>query len=336
MDHPWAGAAGPIMVPNALAASHHTYFGKAGRPWIAALPRLAQSCLDRWELRLDGDAGWGAVALVLPVTRADGSRAVLKLQPVDEETRGEAAALRCWAGVGAVRLLEHDAGSGSMVLDRLDASRPLAAVADDLAAVQVIAELLVGLNSLSAPGGLRRLAEIATAMLAQVPKLLRLLRDPAERRLLASCADRLRELLVDPVNDRLLHWDLHYNNVLASVGSPQAWLAIDPKPLAGDPGFELLPALWNRWDDVVATGEVRRAVLRRFDLMTEIMGLDRTSATVWTLARVLQNALWDVGKFADTALEPSHRAIAESLLEVRVDRRPRRHSRLSRSGAGLD
>src|SRR5690606_10428198 len=72
--------------------------------------------------------------------------------------------------------------------------------------------------------------------------------------------------------DRLLHWDLHYDNVLA--GEREPWLAIDPKPLAGDPGFDLLPALDNRWDDVVAGGDVRRAVLRRFDLLVEALGLD--------------------------------------------------------------
>ncbi len=38
----------------------------------------------------------------------------------------------------------------------------------------------------------------------------------------------------------------------------QPWLVIDPKPLAGDPCFELLPVLDNRWDDLVATGDLRR------------------------------------------------------------------------------
>ena len=32
----------------------------------------------------------------------------------------------------------------------------------------------------------------------------------------------------------------------------------------------------------------QRALLRRFDLMTEILGLDRSRAAGWTLGRVLQ------------------------------------------------
>lgn len=305
-----------VVVPAELAASHRQYFGEAGSQWIAALPRLAARCFDRWQLRPDGAAAFGAVALVIPVVRADDTLAVLKLQPVDEETGGEAAALRSWAGLGAVTLFDHDPESGSMVLERLDAGPSLASVPDDLVAVEVIAGLLARLNSVRAPVGLRRLDDIAARMLADVPRVLPLVRDPVERRLLGDCAGRVSELLGDPVDDRLLHWDLHYFNVLAShpVNPSEPWVAIDPKPLAGDPGFELLPALWNRWDMVVATGDPTRAVLRRFDVMSDILGLEWDRARVWTLARVLQDALWDVGKFNQPAIRPSHRLIAQALL----------------------
>ncbi|GAA4958633.1 hypothetical protein HD597_000256 [Nonomuraea thailandensis] len=65
-----------------------------------------------------------------------------------------------------------------------------------------------------------------------------------------------------------------------------------------------------------ATGDVARAVLRRFDLLTEVLGLDRGRAVGWTLGRVLQNALWDI-EDGKTALEPVHVAIALALLRRR-------------------
>jgi streptomycin 6-kinase len=192
-----------LVIPGALSASHSKYFGAVGRRWITALPGLAADCLDRWQLRIDGVPSFGAVALVVPVIRADATVAALKLQPVDEETGGEADALRLWAGLGAVRLLEHDAGSGSMLLDRLDAERSLATVEDDLAALEVIAGLLARLNAVTAPPGLRRLGDIAAAMLDEVPRTLRLLSNPDERRLLSTCAAQVRELLGDPIDNRL-------------------------------------------------------------------------------------------------------------------------------------
>src|SRR4051794_18618570 len=136
----------PIEVPDALTAAHAKFFGDRGGVWIAALPQLAADCLDRWSLRRDGPPVCGAVALVLPVLLADGTAAVLKLQPIDEETAGEPIALHEWKGRGAVRLLRHDPDSGSMLLERLDANRTLSSVHDDLAALATLSELLVRLN----------------------------------------------------------------------------------------------------------------------------------------------------------------------------------------------
>ncbi|MFC1434294.1 aminoglycoside phosphotransferase family protein [Streptacidiphilus sp. N1-3] len=320
-----------IRVPESLAASHRTYFGEAGRAWITALPALAEDCLDRWQLRLDGTPRHGAVALVLPVVRADGTPAALKLQPVDEETAGEPAALRAWAGHGAVALLEADPRTGAMLLERLDAERSLGAVEDDLAALQTLSEILSGLVAVPPPDGLRRLDDLATAVLVTAAAARQRLSDPADRRLLDACAGSLREVLQEreqerecgrePV-DRLLHWDLHYDNVLAGLpssgretGPEGAWLAIDPKPLVGDPGFDLYPALWNRWADVERSGNVERSLLRRFDLMTEVVGLDRQRAAKWTLGRVLQTASWSIGNG-----EARMPAVPAAVARVLVDR----------------
>jgi streptomycin 6-kinase len=302
-----------LLVPAALRASHARYFGNTTEAWIRSLPDQVSRWRDEWQLRLDGLPRSGAVALVVPVIRADGTPAVLKLQPVDDETRGEPIALACWAGDGAVRLLESDMATGALLLERLDASRPLASM-PEARAISVIGGLLRHLNRLPAPPTMRRLDDIANGIVADAPAIVAKAVDAAERSLLATCVARLVELLTEPVAGRLLHWDLHYDNVLARPGDHEEWAAIDPKPLAGDPGFELLPALWNRWEELVSTGDIRRAVLRRFDLMIDVQGLGGDRAAVWTLARVLQNALWDFGELSETRLNPAHREIADALL----------------------
>lgn len=311
-----------IDVPDDLVAFHRRLFGDDGKPWIAALPDLAASCFDRWQLRPDGIPRYGSVALVLPVIRTDGTPGALKLQPIDDQTTYEPIALHAWDGDGAVRLLEHDPDSGSMLLERLDADHTLWTVRSDLAAIQVISELLVRLGSVPAPEGLRRLDEVAAAMLDRVPHAVNLLADPSERQLFEACAGAVRQVCGES-GDRLLHWDLHYSNVLAPPAGHQRepWLAIDPKPMIGDQGFELLPALWSRWNDVVATGDVPRAVWRRFDLMTSVVGLDRQRAAGWTLGRILQEALSDVERLGEQALRLQHRAVAEALLTRPAPRR---------------
>jgi streptomycin 6-kinase len=280
-----------IKVPEALTESHIKYDGEAGRAWSAGLPALAERYLEEWDLRLDGEPGHGVVSLVLPVIRADGTNAALKLQPVTDENASEAMGLRAWDGDASVRLLDSDPETGTMLLERLHADRPLSAMPDDFEALTILTELLARLVAHPAPEDLRRLGDIARAMLDDVDEAVTELPREKDRYWLRWCADAVTELVSEP-GDRLLHWDLHYDNVLAADREP--WLAIDPKPLAGDPGFDLAPALWNRWDDVVATGDVTRAVLRRFDLMVDGLGLDPRRAAGWTLGRVLQNALWDV------------------------------------------
>ncbi|MCX5362621.1 aminoglycoside phosphotransferase family protein [Streptomyces sp. NBC_00124] len=290
-----------IDIPEGLAAAQEKFNGEAGRRFIAGLPRLAADFLDHWDLRRDGAAMHGVTALVLPVVRrADDLPAVLKLQLLDEESEGEPAALRVWDGDGAVRLLDHDAATGTMLLERLDPARMLSYVPDSREAVLVIARLLAHLTSGPAPRGMRTLGDIAAAMVEQTPRALERIADTEARSLVADCAAAVREVVDEP-GDRLLHWDLHFDNVLGADRAP--WLAIDPKPLAGDPGFDLLPAIDNRFDP----DEVRW----RFDAMTDVLALDRPRARAWTLGRVLQNCLWEIED--GRPLEPEQLEVARRL-----------------------
>ncbi|MER8041889.1 aminoglycoside phosphotransferase family protein [Streptomyces sp. NPDC094032] len=296
-----------IHVPDELAATQAKYNGAAGRAFIAALPSLAEAYLARWDLRLTGPSMHGVASLVLPVRRSDDTAAVLKLHLLDEESEGEPAGLRVWDGDGSVRLLEHDPDTGTMLLERAGpataAPTHLSTHPDPREAVTILADLLARLTAHPAPPGLRTLSDIATRMLADTPSAAARLPAP-DARLLADCAAAVREVLPEP-GDRLLHWDLHYDNILAAEREP--WLAIDPKPLAGDPGFDLLPALTDLWDPDPAE------TLWRFDLLTDRLALDRARARAWTLARVLQNALWDM-EDGEATLNPDQVSIARTLL----------------------
>ncbi|WP_431358579.1 hypothetical protein [Streptomyces atroolivaceus] len=63
---------------------------------------------------------------------------------------------------------------------------------------------------------------------------------------------------------------------------------------------------------MVARNGPTPVVRRRFDLLTEALGLDRVRATGWTLGRLLQNAPGDVEDGRIT-LTPSSLAVADAL-----------------------
>ncbi|MGW3326900.1 aminoglycoside phosphotransferase family protein [Streptomyces virginiae] len=299
-----------IEVPDSLIASYARNGGEEERSWIVGLPALVAELLDRWELERDGGVGSGEASLVVPVRRADDSRAALKLQMPREETTAALIGLRAWNGDGIVRLLDHDPESSAMLLERLDDSRTLASVEDDDVAMGALAGLMSRLHAVPPPPeGLRRLGDVAPVMLASVPAADAALAYPADRRRLHGWASAVAELVDEP-GDRMLHWDLHYDNVLAAEREP--WLAIDPEPLIGDPGFDLWPALDSGWEGLQATGDVPRVVRRRFDLLTEALGLDRRRAVGWTLARLLQNTLWDI-EDGRTTIDPAQIAMADAL-----------------------
>jgi streptomycin 6-kinase len=297
-----------IIVPPSFVKVRADWAGDAAAAEAESLARLGESYLDRWDLTPDGAAMHGMASLIQPVRRADGSAAVLKVPVIDLDQSGEAAALRAWDGDGAVRLYNEDPDTWVMLLERLE-PRDLENFKDDLSAVRILCALLRRLHGHAAPPGVPRLADVAAKMLADAPQAATKFDNPAHGRVLRYWADAAAEV-VDDAGDRLLHWDLHFENVLAAEREP--WLAIDPKPLLGDPAFDVLPALGNRWDEVVATGDPAWAVRRRYDLMVDELALEPDRALAWTYARLLQNGIWQA-EDGDTAIDATQLLIGEAI-----------------------
>ena len=87
----------------------------------------------------------------------------------------------------------------------------------------------------------------------------------------------------------MIHADLHYENVLA--GDREPWLAIDPKPLSGDPHYEVAPMLWNRCDELAAA-TARTGCAAASTPLVDAAGLDEDRARAWVVVRRMLNAMW--------------------------------------------
>lgn len=257
--------------------------------WLRGLPALARDLADRWQLILDGEVRSGEAGAVLPARRADGTAAAVKLQRPGPETDAAIVGLTRWDGNGTVRLFASDAGRGAMLLEYLHADRSLHALADD-DAIRIVGGLLQRLHSVPAPAGLGRLENVVAGMVADAPSAMPVL-SPQDQVRFTRWMGSVADVSVEP-GAQLLHWDLHYGNVLAADREP--WLAIDPEPLIGDPGFDLWPALDSGLSAVAAPADAARLVRRRFDTLTEMLALDRQRAAAWTRARLMQNTLWDI------------------------------------------
>ena len=203
---------------------------------------------------------------------------MLKIQYPDHESEHEAAALVYWAGDGAVRLLDHDAGSHALLIERCDPGQPLSTV-DSGAALDVFVALLPRLwKAAGAP--FTTLADEAARWCVNLPDEWTRAGRPFERRLLDAALATLRELAGSQGEPVLLHQDLHADNVLRATREP--WLAIDPKPLVGEREFGIAPVVRS-----AELGHGRAAVRYRFDRLTAELDLDRERARGWVLGQTL-------------------------------------------------
>lgn len=257
--------------------------------WLASLRRLVADIMTEWELEWDGPPMSGSCALVVPVRMATGRGAVVKLAWPHDEEEHEHLALKALQGNGAVEMFRADPRRHVMLLERLDAQRDLTSV-PELEACRIVGDLYARIHIPSLPQ-LRTLPSYIERWTDDLQLLPRSM--PLPRRLVDHAVALGRDFVADPDSvGTTVHGDLHFENVLA--GEREPWLVIDPKPVSGDPHYEVAPLLINRWDEIKTSGNVRRAIRQRFHRVVDTAGFDEDRVRDWVIVRMVHNALWTI------------------------------------------
>lgn len=269
-----------MRVPDDLAATVSTWAGAAGTAWLATLPSLVAALAEQWSLTIgEPYVPSGYTALAVRVRRADGVPCVLKVRCPEPDLAPEAAGLRAFGGRAAVTLLAEDVPRRALLLERCEPGTPLlGAVADD-EATRVICGLLPDLWVPAGEGYVttEQVANRWAATLSGASSVAPGLRDEA-----LDLLGGLASYGGEPV---LLHGDLHAANVLRATRRP--WLAIDPKPVAGDPAFDVAALLRDRVTSANVT--------HRLAFVTGMLGLARERVRGWALAQAVEGAVWSYG-----------------------------------------
>jgi streptomycin 6-kinase len=188
------------------------------------LAEIASEVEVEWGLELGEPFALSRFSYVAPA----GDDAVLKVRsPADDESDEEAEALELWAGDGAVRLLRQDRARRVLLLERARPGADLSSLPEEDA------------NRIAVEVGLRLwrpAAEPFRWIGDWVPGWLEA--EPGELTALA------RGLYVSLAVGRstLVHGDFHHHNILSSS---RGHVAIDPKPMLGEPEFDVPSFLWN-------------------------------------------------------------------------------------------
>ncbi|WP_432070396.1 aminoglycoside phosphotransferase family protein [Streptomyces sp. AA1529] len=278
-----------------------------GRGWLARLPALVEQLRERWQLRLAAPFHGGSCSWAAPAELPDGTRAVLKLTWPHPEARSEGAALRLWDGRGAVRVLAQDAAAFALLLERVEpgvelgCARHLPAEERLLAAADVLRELWAADPAAATASGMGRVADTAAHWAEVAERQAARSWPPAlDAGLFRLAARLLRELPRSARREVVVHGDFNPGNLLSARRSP--WLAIDAKPMTGDPAFDPWPLL-EQVDDPFAHSDPHRVLRHRTALLAEALGEDADRIRAWSVARHVEYVLWSVDE--DENLENS-------------------------------
>ena len=258
---------------------------------------VARKAFEAWGLSADGLSFSTSSSTLYPVRWRDRA-AMLKVVTHPDERNG-AAALAWFAGEGAVEVL---AMRGDAVLmaraGGADALVQMVGRGDDDAATRIICSVV---QALHASRDMPPPPEL-TPLTRRFRSLFRASEVADAPEHYVEAAKMARRLLAEPLNQVVLHGDIHHENILHDDG--RGWVAIDPKGLIGEATFDYCNTLENpvrNKDAVLAPGRLRRQAeviaeesgiaLRRlleftfaFGALSECWGVEDGNATGFALA----------------------------------------------------
>ena len=225
---------------------------------------------------------------ILAFGRQEDTRVVLKIVKAvgDEWRAGEV--LQAFGGLGVVRVYKHE--DGATLLERLDpgtALTPLAIGGSDDEAARIVARTIAAMAPVASPVGVPGVSEWGSAFGSYLAS--------GDARIAAALVRdghaTYSELCDSQTRGRLLHGDLHHDNILFDTN--RGWVAIDPKGVVGELEYEVGAALRNPHTSPELFTDPA-TIERRVDCFTRELNLDRSRVLGWAFAQAVLAAIWAI------------------------------------------
>jgi streptomycin 6-kinase len=256
--------------------------------WLAAVPDLISSLTGRWDLHVTAVANRiDAFGLSIPARR-DSDRVTLRIAYPDAFLADETTALRAWDGAGAVRVLEED-DRGAQLRSSPIPGTALSLERNEMRALRMVADALRELW-IAPPEGMQTLATEVRAWGSSMPERFESVHQPFDEQLMRDAEVMFRSFGPSQMDAVLLHGDVRLDTFLLDG---ERAVAIDPKPLAGEPAFDVAALLRDGPAELVRDPAAGRQRLQgRLEQLTDLLDVRASRVRGWAFAVAIDTGLY--------------------------------------------
>jgi streptomycin 6-kinase len=196
------------------------------------------------------------------------------------------AVLQAFEGKGVVRVFDYL--DGALLLERLRPGNSLVSMAltgSDERATEILADVIDRMSPRESVVGLPTVHDWGLGFERYEASD----NTPIPKALVEDAYRVYSELCTSQSRQRLLHGDLHHDNVLLDSG--RCWLAIDPKGVVGETEYEVGAALRNPLDkpEFFLRSSTIKARVQRFG---NRLHLNSDRILAWTFAQAVLSTIW--------------------------------------------
>lgn len=254
-------------------------YGDKGKQWLADLPHRVSEVAELWrlsDLKPVANLSYNYVLVGFRGMRP----IILKLGCEPKELNKESAALKAFAGYGAVQLLEERVGA--LLLERAMPGESLKATFpnQDDEGIQITCKVMKQLHQ--APIFQKEMFPHLRDWLTIIDKDWEI-PEPYLKKA-RQLKDQLLATSPEPV---LLHGDLHHENILRDG---EHWVVIDPKGVIGDPVFEVAAFVRNPSPELLTPAIIEK----RIRTFAYCLKTDETRICQWCFVGSVLSWLWGI------------------------------------------
>jgi streptomycin 6-kinase len=262
-------------------------FREEGKRWLIDLPEIIAEIEESWSLSVENPFPNLSYHYVAPCVSAGGGEAVLKIGFPGEAANilNEVKMLKFLDGRNSVKLLRFDEKRFAFLLEKLTPGENLKTICrnDDAKAVEIAIKVMRSFWQ----------KPPADHEFPRLEDWFRRFNQAANSEFPASYIKKARvffDELSEAKQEMLLHGDFHHENILSATREP--FLAIDPKGIVGDIGYDISIFLTNHADclkDAPNFREKLNEAVLKFSVAFEI---EPQNLRKWVFAHSVLSAWW--------------------------------------------